>query len=189
MQELLFQFQNIVQAFIVNFHFTFQIILIFLGIQILNKFSHYRLNYFGILPRRAIGLPGIVLSPFLHGNFSHLFLNLVPMYILMNFVLVFGRQQFFIISVFIIVVGGLAIWLLGRKGLHIGASGLVFGYWGYLLSNAILHFSVLTIILAIICIYYFGGMVIGLFPTNGEESFEGHIFGALAGILASFLFS
>jgi len=188
LEQLLDQFRHIVQSFINNFHFTFKIILIFIFIQILNKFLSYRLNQLGILPRKARGLPGILLSPFLHGDFSHLFLNMIPLFILMNFILVFGDEKFFIISIFIIIIGGLGVWAFGRKALHIGASGLVFGYWGYLLTNAFVHFSVLTIILAVICLYYFGGMVIGLFPKSNEESFEGHLFGAVAGVMASFLF-
>ena len=187
LQDLLNQFQLIIDTSIANFHFTLTIIGILVGVQAINKIMHNRLVCFGILPRTSIGIPGIFLSPFVHGDFAHLFLNILPLFILMNLVLVFGHDQFFLITSFVIVVGNFLVWLLGRKALHIGASGVVFGYWGYLLMNAYTNFSALTIILAVICLYYFGSMFVGLFPVDKKTSWEAHLFGAIAGILASYL--
>lgn len=161
------------------------IVMIFVAAQILNMLTGYRLNILGIYPRHIFGLVGIIFSPFLHANFNHLFFNLIPLFVLLNFVLMAGFTKFIAISFIIILLSGTATWLFGRRALHIGASGLVMGYWGFLLINAYRHPSVITLILAVICIYYFGGLVFSLFPSQEKVSWEGHVFGFLAGLVAA----
>lgn len=156
-------------------------------IQFINASTHYQLNYLGLYPRYIIGLRGIIFSPFLHGSFSHLFFNSIPLVFLIDFMLLYGVNQFIYVSSIILLLSGFATWLFGRKALHIGASHLVMGYWGYLLINAYQHPSVITIMLAILCIYYFGGLLLSLFPVEAKTSWEGHIFGFLAGIAATYL--
>lgn len=89
------------------------------------------------------------------------------------------------VTLIITFLTGLAVWLVGRKALHIGASGLIMGYWGFLLLNAVINPSVLTVFLIIICLYYFGGFISSLLPEEGN-SWESHIFGFLAGLLTSY---
>lgn len=146
-----------------------------------------RLNVLGIYPRTVHGLVGIIFSPFLHGNFNHLFFNTIPLFMLLNFVLIGGMKEFYCISLTIMGVSGLAVWLLGRRAFHIGASSLIMGYWGYLLANAYQHPTAYSFILALVTLYYFGGLVLSLFPTQERVSWEGHLFGALAGIVAASL--
>lgn len=153
-------------------------------VQIINAVLSYGLNVFGIYPRRMWGLRGIIFAPVLHSGFDHLFFNTIPLLILIDFVLFAGVTQFLCITLIIMVLGGFLIWLLGRNGMHVGASYLVMGYWGYLLINAYQHPSVLSIVLALVCLYYFGGLLLGLFPTEEKVSWEGHLFGFVAGIAA-----
>lgn len=157
-------------------------------IQIINASLHYRLNVLGIYPRHPIGLIGIIFAPFLHGNFSHLFLNSIPLVILIDFLLITGIHTFIYVTIIIIVLSGLATWLFARKAIHIGASSVVMGYWGYLLINAYEHPSNTSIILAILCIFYFGSMWLNLFPTGKKTSWEGHVFGFLAGLIAALIY-
>ena len=103
----------------------------------------------------------------------------------MNLVLIFGTVIFWKVTVFVAVVEGLLVWLLARKAIHVGASGVVFGYWGFLLTNSVTHFSVLTVILALICLFYFGNRNFGIFPADKQSSWEGHLCGLMAGIVAS----
>jgi membrane associated rhomboid family serine protease len=156
-------------------------------VHIVNALLRYRLNVLGIYPRRASGLIGIPCFSFLHGDFSHLFLNSIPLIILIDFILLEGMAQFICTTVTIIGLSGIAIWLFARPAFHIGASALVMGYWGYLLANAYQHPSSMTIILALLCLYYFGSLWLNLFPTDKKTSWEGHVFGFLAGIFAIFI--
>ena len=157
-----------------NMHYILSIIAVLWIIQIMNVLVRYRLNVFGLLPRHPIGLIGIFTSPFLHGSFTHLLFNCIPLFLLMNLLLLAGLEQFIIVSFLIIVVSGLCVWLVGRPALHVGASGLIMGYWGYLMINAILYPSIITVLFA------------SLLPKEGT-SWEGHIFGFLSGLLVSYI--
>lgn len=168
-----------------------EIILVIVGslyvIHIVNVILGHRLMYLGIYPRRFTGLVGIIFSPFIHGNFNHLFFNSIPLFVLASFVLLNGLPTFIFVSVTIMILSGIATWSLARKGYHIGASGVIMGYFGYLLMNAYHQESALSIALAVVCLYYFGGLVFHLFPTEVKSSWEGHVFGFAAGVAAAFL--
>jgi membrane associated rhomboid family serine protease len=156
------------------------------GVHIVNFILNYRLNILGLYPRKIRGIPGIIFSPFLHGSFTHLFFNSLPFFVLIDFMLMGRPNSYISISIFIILVSNIALWLFGRRGIHVGASSLVMGYLSYLLINAWEHPSVKTIILGIICIYYFGSLLLSVFPKEERVSWEGHLFGLAAGVLAVF---
>lgn len=156
-------------------------------IQLVNWILGYRLNLLGIYPRSGHGLLGIIFSPFLHGDFNHLFFNSIPLFVLAGFVLLNGWMVFLYVSAVIILLSGFLVWLFGRPAIHIGASGLVMGYWSYLMINALHQGTLVTIVLAIICIYYFGAMIfLSLFPRF-RTSWEAHAFGFIAGIVAAYV--
>ena len=171
-----------------NLELLLGIVLILWVLQIVNALLRYRLNYLGLLPRTPRGLVGIPISPFLHGNANHLFLNTIPLVVFACFILVGGRDLFFKVTITIILLSGILIWLFGRRAIHIGASSLIMGYWGYLLVNAYHQPTLMTIVLAAVSIYYFGGLFFGLFPTKQEISWEGHLLGCIAGIMTNYLF-
>src|SRR5262249_46517344 len=100
------------------------------GIECVNALLDYRLNRWGILPRTLAGLAGIPLSPFLHGSFAHLALNTVPFITLGGFVVLQGTRRFLTVSLWIILLSGAALWLFGRAAYHVGASSVLFGYFG-----------------------------------------------------------
>ena len=116
-------------------------------VQIVNLFMDYGLNQYGLVPRTIEGLRGIPLSPFLHGGFGHLISNSVPLLILGGLVAVRGQANFVGVTLFVVFVGGLAVWCLGRPWpwddiqgvVHVGASGLVFGYFGYLVAPGLVR--------------------------------------------------
>jgi len=179
--------QDLVAQMMHNLPFMLMLVAGLWALNIINYLLKYRLNIFGIYPRHVFGLIGIPVSPFLHGDFNHLMFNTLPLFALANFILLQGRTVFYYVSAIIILVSGILVWLFGRRGLHIGASGLIMGYFGYLLINAYFQGTWLAIMLAIVCIYYFGGLIIHLFPTKERVSWEGHVFGFAAGILASYM--
>jgi len=171
-----------------NLPFVLMLMFILWAIHLVNWLLGNRLKVLGIYPRKWYSLPGIFLYPFIHSNFNHLFFNSIPLFILINFILLSGYQTFYYVSFIIITLSGLGIWLFARKGYHIGASGLIMGYWSYLLISAYYdHTSVFTIAPAIVCLYYFGGFLFQLFPTDIKTSFEAHFFGFVAGIAAYYI--
>ncbi len=155
------------------------------GVEVVNLATGHHLNTWGILPRTLIGLRGIPLSPFLHANLSHLFVNTLPFLVLGGLLCLQGRRAFLSVSLFIIVTGGAALWLFGRTAYHIGASGLIFGFFGYLVGRGWYERSLSSILIALATLFFYGGLVWGVLPTNTYISWEGHLFGLLAGILAA----
>lgn len=188
MDNIILQFAAILDAFKNNSLFTLSLLAILFFIQITNWLLHYRLNYFGIYPRSLHGLIGIICSPFLHGNFNHLFFNAIPLFLLINLVLLQGSATFFSVTFSIILISGLLLWLIGRKAIHIGASMLTMGYWSYLLVNILHQGFAFAVILGIVCVYYLGGMVLELFPGEKGKSWEGHLCGFIAGILTAYFY-
>jgi membrane associated rhomboid family serine protease len=154
-------------------------------VEILNLVVDHQLCRYGIFPRTARGLMGIPFSPILHGGVAHLFLNTGPLIVLGGLILFNGRALFIRSTVFIVLVGGLGIWLVGRPAYHVGASALIFGYFGYLLAKGFFDRRVRSIFLALVTIVAYGGLFWGLLPTVPHVSWEGHICGFAAGILAA----
>lgn len=175
---------NLIEA---NFYTSFLMIAGLWAIHFVNLATGMRLSYLGIYPRHLIGLIGIIFSPFLHGSITHLFFNSIPLFVLICFVLVGGIHKFIYITAIITLLSGLGVWLMGRRAIHIGASSLVMGYWGYLLVDAIRNPNTMSVMLGVVCVYYFGGLFFSLFPEEETVSFEGHIFGFLAGIATSYI--
>lgn len=143
------------------------------------------LNGFGIFPRTEAGLIGIAVAPWLHGSIEHLMNNLIGMSIFALLTLSYGKRYFLSASAIIIFVGGFGVWLLGRPNIHIGASGWIFGLWALALGNAWFHRSLKTLLIAIVVIIFWGGMAIGVLPSDPRIAFEAHLFGAAAGLLAA----
>ena len=106
------------------------------GVEALNTTLGHGLNRFGIFPRDIDTLAGIIAWPFLHGGLGHLVMNTTPLLFLGFFVSLRGPLVFFSSTLLIVVVGGIGVWIFGRAAFHIGASGLVFGYFGFLVAIA-----------------------------------------------------
>lgn len=141
----------------------------------------------GIIPRHLRGLPGIVFSPLLHANFNHLFFNSIPLIVLSNFILINGIGYYLIVTALIVLLTGISVWCFAKPGLHVGASGVITGYWGFLILNIYQNGTVTTLILGLISIYYFAGIFFGIFPGRKGISWEAHLFGLLAGFATSYL--
>ena len=155
------------------------------SIECVSAFLGHRLNRWGILPRTLAGLAGIPLSPFLHGSFAHLILNTVPLVTLGGFVALQSTRIFLTVSLWLILLSGGALWLLGRSAYHVGASSVLFGYFGYLVARGWYERSVTALLVALLILGLYGGMVWGVVPTRSYISWEGHLFGLLAGVLVA----
>lgn len=168
-------------------HFSFIIIGFLWGLNVINWLTGSFLNYFGILPRHPFGAIGIIFSPLLHANSEHLFFNSIPLFILLCLLPVYGQTVFIKMTIFIVLVSGSLTWVMGRKAIHIGASGLIMGYWSFLIYKAYQAPSLLSILLAALTLYYLGSLILNIFPQSEKTSWEGHLFGFLAGIAAAYI--
>lgn len=154
--------------------------------EILDLLPFLHLDRYGIHPRSASGLSGIAFAPFLHAGFSHLILNSLPFIVLGGAVLLSGVHVFWGVTIFVTVAGGFGVWLFAEKfSNHIGASGLIFGYLGFLLSRAVFGKSLPSIAIALAILVGYGGLLAGVVPAQAGVSWQGHLFGFLAGIGAA----
>jgi len=148
------------------------------------------LDRLGIRPRTEPGLWGIPVAPLLHGGFPHLIANTVPLLVLGWLVMLRGVGQFLGVLLVTTLVGGLGVWLLGRPGsLHIGASLWIFGLLGYLLAAGWFERRIGTILLSVVVFLLYGGALWGVLPGERGVSWESHLFGLAAGVLAARLFT
>ena len=149
---------------------------------------HGHLDQHGIIPRHLNGLTGIIWAPFLHASFQHLAANTVPLLVLGAIVCARGKGEFVVVTVGGILLGGGLTWLFARNAIHIGASGLIFCYFGYVASLAWFNRTFGTLCLSVVCILGYGGMIKGILPTLAGISWEGHLAGLVAGFaLGSFM--
>jgi len=154
-------------------------------LEVVDIFLGGALNRYGILPRDLIGLRGILFAPFLHGNFAHLIANTIPFLTLGWFVMLRETSDFFVVTGITMLVSGLGVWLFGSAGLHIGASGVVFGYLGFLLARGYFERNIPSILLSVIVGFLYGGAIWGVLPTQPGVSWEGHLFGFIGGVIAA----
>lgn len=145
-----------------------------------------RLDSLGIEPRQVDGLSGVVLAPFLHGGFGHLISNTVPFLLLGAAVAMSGLARLLAVTAVVTVVGGLATWLLAPGGtVHIGASGVVFGYAAYLIARGVFDRRLRSIAVGVLVAVVYGTTLLFGFVPRPGVSWQAHLFGALAGVLAA----
>ncbi|MFQ5559416.1 MAG: rhomboid family intramembrane serine protease [Nitrospinota bacterium] len=150
-------------------------------LEAVNFLLGHSLIRYGILPRSPEGISGILFSPFIHAGFPHLVANTAPLAILGSFVLVGGKKKFFSLTLFIILLSGVGVWAFGREAYHVGASGLIFGYFGYLVSRGWYSGSFVSLVFSALTIFIYGGLIWGVLPASPFVSWEGHLSGFLAG--------
>lgn len=135
-----------------------------------------------VVPRTPSGLVGIITAPFVHANLGHLSANLLPFLVLGFLILQRQPGAFAEIALTIALAQGLALWLLGRKAAHVGMSGVIFGFFGYLLAAAWFTRATPDLLAAAGVLVFYGGMLAGVAPARGATSWEGHLFGLAAGL-------
>lgn len=155
------------------------------AVEIVDLIPGTNLDRWGIQPRRARGLVGIATSPFLHSGFAHLIGNTIPFLVLGGFIAAGGVARYFRVTLVVALVTGIGTWLVGPEGtVHIGASGLVFGYLTYLLARGVFERKLTHLLVGVVVLFLYGGVLWGLVPRPGV-SWQGHLFGALGGVVAA----
>jgi membrane associated rhomboid family serine protease len=147
------------------------------------------LTRFGIYPLSVNGLPGILLSPFIHADFSHLFNNSLPFFFLGTALFYFYSEVAIKVFIWTYLFTGLLVWLAGREAWHIGASGLVYGLASFLFFSGIIRRHFRLIALSLLIVFLYGSMVWGLFPgVYKNVSWESHMLGFFSGITLAVLY-
>jgi membrane associated rhomboid family serine protease len=156
-------------------------------VEFANLLLGNRLVVFGILPRTFAGLIGIPLAPLLHSGVWHTVANTPPLLILGALTCAGGKRLFWETTVNVTILSGALVWLFAREAYHVGASGLVFGYFGVIVARAVIGRSIMAIAIAIITVTAYGGLLWGILPLRSYVSFESHLFGLVAGIVVVWL--
>ena len=144
----------------------------------------HMLDLLALEPRSADGLLGVAGMAFVHASLEHLAVNTLPLAGLAAIIALRGGLQLALATVAISLIGGTLLWCFGRTGMHVGASGLVFGYLGFVLVRGVSERRLSSFLLAIVAGVLYGGLLRGLLPSAMEISFEAHIAGFVAGCLA-----
>jgi membrane associated rhomboid family serine protease len=159
---------------------------VFWAVFVVNTLLGGSLLVFGVIPRTMIGLRGILFAPFLHASLNHIVANSIPFVVLGWMVMLRDQRHFIPVTVAAMVGSGLAAWLLGAPGsVHIGASGVIFGYLGFLMLTGWYARSVSSILLSVLVTLVWGSLVFGMIPGTPGISWQEHIGGFLGGVLAA----
>lgn len=164
------------------------VLLLMWGIHIVNTALGMSFTVFGLYPRSVIGLRGVLLSPLLHGSWSHLISNTVP-YVALSAILFFFYRRIAVPAFLMIyLLTGVAVWLFGRPVIHVGTSGVVYGLVAFVFWTGIFRRSLKSIVLSLVVIFYYGSMFLGILPGQDGISWESHLLGALVGIFVAYWF-
>jgi len=158
-------------------------VFIFWMIEIIEQTTGMSFVRFGIYPLHLKGLYGIVLSPFIHSNFNHLISNSIPFFILTFVLIYFYRKISYRIFFQMFIFSGLCVWLSGREAWHIGASGVIYALAAFHFVSGIIRNDIRLLTISVVVVFLYGGLVWGMFPINPDISWEGHLWGAISGVI------
>ena len=160
------------------------------AIELIDAILPVNLDQFGIVPRSVSGLFGIIFSPFLHGGWGHLISNSIPLLILLTVIMTFYNKLWYKVVLFSAIIGGLGVWIIGdSNSVHIGVSGVIFSLMTFLLASGIFRKSFKSIIIGIVIFFLYGGtLLFGILPGQEGVSWEGHLFGAIAGVILAWAY-
>jgi membrane associated rhomboid family serine protease len=156
-------------------------------IQLSNWGLDLDLERFGVRPRRLIGLPGILLAPLVHAGFTHLIANSLPLVVLGTTMLHLYPKSALRVLPAVYLGPGVAVWLLGRSSIHVGASGLVYGLFSYILVAGIIRRDRRAIAASLLVCFMYGALVWGVLPIKPEFSWETHLAAAMIGVVLAIM--
>ncbi len=146
------------------------------------------MSIIGVVPQQIRGIPGILLSPFAHGSWSHLVSNSISFLVLGTLLFYFYRLIAYRVFFINWLLAGILLWIGGRDSVHIGASGVVYGLAFFIFFSGVFRHDKRLAAISMIVVLLYGGMVWGMIPQGGNISWEGHLYGALSGISLSWYY-
>jgi membrane associated rhomboid family serine protease len=156
------------------------------AIEVIDTIDSHRLDQYGIQPRDGDGLAGIVAAPFLHVSFGHLIANSVPFAIMGAAIALGGAARVLLVTIIVGLVSGLGTWLIAPDNtVHLGASGVVFGYATYLISRGVFSRNLLQLVVGVAVVGVWGTVLLGGVQPEEGISWQGHLFGAVGGVVAA----
>lgn len=152
--------------------------------------KEYALHYaeYGVFPRQLSGLKGIAFSPLIHGSFEHILNNSLPLLILGSAMFYFYGKLGVKVSLILYFLSGFLVWLSGRESYHIGASGLIYAFAGFLFMSGILRKEKSLVALSLLVAFLYGSLFWGIFPVKEGISWEGHLWGGIAGFVLAWFY-
>ncbi len=145
-------------------------------------------GHYGLLPRSKSGLLGILLAPFIHGDWNHIINNSPPIFILTTALFYFYRKIAFEILLMSAIIGGFFVWIAGRESYHIGMSGVIYSLAFFLFFSGVIRKDLKLLAISLFVVFLYGSMVWGLLPLQQGVSFEGHLFGAITGTGLAYIY-
>uniref|UniRef100_UPI003568A9AF rhomboid family intramembrane serine protease n=1 Tax=Mariniphaga sediminis TaxID=1628158 RepID=UPI003568A9AF len=171
------------RIFLHSLVFPAAFIFVFWIVEIVEVTTSLSFVKLGVYPLHLKGLPGIIFSPFIHSGFNHLMSNSIPFFILLFMLIYFYRRISYQIFFLLYFLSGLSVWLAGREAWHIGASGVVYAMAAFHFVSGIIRNDVRLLTLSVVVVFLYGGLIWGIFPIDPEISWEGHLWGAVSGVV------
>jgi membrane associated rhomboid family serine protease len=156
------------------------------AVEVVDVIAGHQLDQYGIEAREAEGLDGILTAPFLHVGFGHLLSNTIP-FVIMGLLIAFeGARRLLWVFAIVALVSGFSTWLVAPEGsIHVGASGVVFGFATYLIARGWFNRRPGHIAVGLVVLFVWGGVLLGGLQPREGISWQGHLFGAIGGVVAA----
>ncbi len=164
------------------------LVVLIVGINIFEEYLGLRWAKYGVFPRSLEGVSGIITSPFIHGDWKHVFNNSVPLLVLGTSLRYFYKDISKEVFLWSWLMSGLWLWAIGRPSFHIGASGIVYALASFLFFSGLIRKHTRLMAVSFVVVFLYGSMVWGVFPIKEHISWEGHLSGGLAGIILAWWF-
>ena len=171
-----------------SFYFPLLFVLLMWLVKLLEFISGGDFTRFGVFPRKIAGLIGVLFSPFIHGDWMHLFNNSLPVLFLGAVLFYFYKPVAYKVFFLIYFISNIWLWALGRPAYHIGASGIVYGLATFIFFSGIFRRHIPLMVLSLLVTFLYGSLVWGIFPISYRISFEGHLTGAVAGLILAIMY-
>jgi len=164
------------------------LVVLIVGIKIFEEYLGVRWAKYGVFPRSLEGVLGIITTPFIHGDWKHVFNNSVPLLVLGTSLRYFYKDISKEVFLWSWLMSGLWLWAIGRPSFHIGASGIVYALASFLFFSGLIRKHTSLMAVSFVVVFLYGSMVWGIFPIKEHISWEGHLSGGLAGIILAWWF-
>lgn len=174
--------------FIRSLYIPFIYIIIIWLIKFIEEGSNLSWYEFGVYPRTFSGAKGILFAPLLHGSFKHLISNTVPLFVLFSSIFYFYKNISIKVFIYSYVLVGVGVWIFGRSSYHIGASSLVYAFFGFLVFGGIIRKQKALLAISLVTIFLYGSLIWGIFPQDIKVSYESHFIGFIIGLILAFIF-